>query len=277
MKKVRTHRGFTLVELLVVIGIIAVLISVLMPALRKARMAAQRVQCMSNLRQVGLAVQLYMTSNKEFFPPIFRPAFNGPNGDAGAVHFNWTGWVPHLTQGKYLQTSWSAYLLRGTPLFCPTDDITPVDPTFWYTTETPSLSTYRAMGLVTHDTGNSLDIPWPGEWTGGGSPPLVPRPLRPSHAPSTTKYGFRPKIPMPMLIEVVGPTPEWGGVVGMWNGRFNYPTPGATMSAATSVRHGFKDGSRSVLFNDMHIEFGPCYWHKENFYWPGRDIPIPLP
>ena len=58
------HRGFTLVELLVAIGIIAVLISILMPALTRARKAAQTVVCASNMRQIGAAMFLYHTEHK---------------------------------------------------------------------------------------------------------------------------------------------------------------------------------------------------------------------
>src|SRR5438128_1781004 len=60
----RTKRGFTLVELLVVVGIIAILIAILMPALLKARAGAIRLQCMSNLRQQGIAIFAYMVDNR---------------------------------------------------------------------------------------------------------------------------------------------------------------------------------------------------------------------
>jgi prepilin-type N-terminal cleavage/methylation domain-containing protein/prepilin-type processing-associated H-X9-DG protein len=62
------RRGFTLVELLVVIGIIAVLISILMPALTRARMSANLVKCQSNFRQVYTALTFYVNENKGMLP-----------------------------------------------------------------------------------------------------------------------------------------------------------------------------------------------------------------
>src|SRR4051812_11870833 len=62
------RRGFTLIELLVVIAIIAVLIALLLPAVQAAREAARRAQCVNNLKQMGLALMNYESSNSSLPP-----------------------------------------------------------------------------------------------------------------------------------------------------------------------------------------------------------------
>ncbi|MCJ7776892.1 MAG: type II secretion system GspH family protein [Sedimentisphaerales bacterium] len=61
-------KGFTLVELLVVISVIALLMGILMPALGKARNVAKRTVCQSNLRQIGVAFRAYLDDNRDIMP-----------------------------------------------------------------------------------------------------------------------------------------------------------------------------------------------------------------
>ncbi|OHB57161.1 MAG: hypothetical protein A2Y12_13520 [Planctomycetes bacterium GWF2_42_9] len=67
------NKGFTLVELLVVISIIAMLLAVLMPSLQKARESAKTIVCQSNLKQQGLAIQMYSLDNANTVVPFMRP------------------------------------------------------------------------------------------------------------------------------------------------------------------------------------------------------------
>jgi prepilin-type N-terminal cleavage/methylation domain-containing protein/prepilin-type processing-associated H-X9-DG protein len=73
-----SNHAFTLVELLVVIGIISVLISILLPSLNKARRQAQAVQCLSNLRQIGMLMSQYAAESKGVLPCTM--AFGGSTG-----------------------------------------------------------------------------------------------------------------------------------------------------------------------------------------------------
>jgi prepilin-type N-terminal cleavage/methylation domain-containing protein/prepilin-type processing-associated H-X9-DG protein len=85
------NRAFTLVELLVVIAIIAVLISILLPSLSRARSSAQQVKCASNLRQVAMAFLTYAADHKGNLPPSYR---GGPEYEGVAL--------PILLEKKYL-------------------------------------------------------------------------------------------------------------------------------------------------------------------------------
>lgn len=134
------RRGFTLVELLVVIGIIAVLISILLPSLAKAREQANLVKCMSNLRQVSMAMLLYANDNHNYLWPGETPGWdwnNNQNTNPASTTVDSKN-PPGDSQATRIPELWTN-AIWGKPnppeLMCPNDDgMVPdnFDPRIWH-------------------------------------------------------------------------------------------------------------------------------------------------
>lgn len=108
-------RGFTLVELLVVIGIIAVLISILLPALGQTRESANRIKCSSNLRQAGQAFQLFANEHDGWFPSNMLNVTRSASAITGWAD-PW--WASYMDAGDY-QYMVERYKLKPEIFTCP--------------------------------------------------------------------------------------------------------------------------------------------------------------
>jgi prepilin-type processing-associated H-X9-DG protein len=115
-------RAFTLVELLVVIGIIAALIALLLPALNRARESAKTVQCLSNLRQISGSFEMYAAQNKQVLPPSCY-IYNATTGSASVYTDYWATTLVRARTMPYPDVSDTASgPITRSAFYCPAGD-----------------------------------------------------------------------------------------------------------------------------------------------------------
>ena len=210
--RARSHkRAFTLVELLVVIGIIALLISILLPTLSSARRAAASAKCAAQMREIGNAFQMYANESKGWYPPaqlkpksgvfynidgVNYPSFSATTSAAGynAMWFNFIAkYVTKYKSGGAIVTNQDAQIQRGTIIWgCPS----------W---EGYNLSS-NIGGISTVQTGFGMNG-WPTMTKTNPVNPTAANPL-----PSVVESVFIQGWPDNKLYSITNPPP--GGIQG---------------------------------------------------------------
>jgi len=251
--------GFTLVELLVVIGIIAVLVAILLPALNKARASAQQVQCASNMRQIGAAMISYANENPGGYLPFGAITYTDPTTGTN-YEMTWDTLIRQYLGGQPATLNDKNGVLPQPVLICPADQL-------FYNrgSSNSSINIIRSYSMVRTQFGNYQvgGMAATAIWSGGT--PTSDTPPSGWIGGSPTPVGSPLVVPFRSfkLIEAV-PSPEVLLLVEQWNDNISACTPGAVTDGPGNIQptngtHGpngnaLNDGYYNFLFCDGHVD-----------------------